>query len=133
MNTELRAHALADACRNFEHLLGRVSAEVFLDWVRLELGHEAALDGFQPIGGQYLRANPPGSDFTHCQRQHSACGVAESCARAAARLAQSLQAAERGIARKRMRLLPRCRRRSRDRVEFTMAKPDAWLYITRML
>jgi len=59
MNTVERAHAIADACRDFEHLLGPVSAEMFLDWLRIELGHESVLDGFQPIGSHFLRAIAP--------------------------------------------------------------------------
>ena len=60
MNTAERAHALATACRGFEDLLGPATAEAFLEWIRLELGHESVLDGFQPIGGQFLQAVPPG-------------------------------------------------------------------------
>ena len=59
MNTSERAHALAAACLGFRELLGPASPEAFLDWVRLELGHESVLDGFHVIGGQSLRAIAP--------------------------------------------------------------------------
>ena len=59
MNTADRAHLLAEACRGFEKFLGPTSAEALLGWVRLELGHEAILDGFQKIGSQWLQAIAP--------------------------------------------------------------------------
>jgi hypothetical protein len=59
MNTADRAHAIAGACRGFEHLLGPASGEAFLGWLRLELGHESVLEGFQRIGGHVLHAVTP--------------------------------------------------------------------------
>ena len=59
MTTVERARALAIGCRGFEHLLGEASAEGFLEWVRVELGHEGVLDGFQRIGGEYMHAVAP--------------------------------------------------------------------------
>jgi hypothetical protein len=61
MTTAQRARAVAAACREFEHLLGPASPETFLEWLRIDLGHEAVLDGFQRIGGQSLRAIAPGT------------------------------------------------------------------------
>jgi len=61
MNTAERAHALAAACGGFARLLGPASTEAFLEWVRIELGHEGVLDGFQKIGGQRMRAIAPGT------------------------------------------------------------------------
>jgi len=59
MTTTDRASAIAQACRDFEQLLGPASAEAFLDWIRLELGNDAALDGFQKMAGQWMRAIAP--------------------------------------------------------------------------
>ena len=50
MTTAERAEALAAACAGFRHLVGPASRELFLDWIRLETGHEAILEGFQPLG-----------------------------------------------------------------------------------
>jgi len=60
MNTAERAQALTAACQDFQRLLVPASPECFLDWVRLELGHEGALDGFQQIAGcaELLHAIP---------------------------------------------------------------------------
>lgn len=61
LTTAESARAIAQACRKFRHLLGPASAEMLLDWVGAELGHKAALDNFQIIGGQLLRAVAPGT------------------------------------------------------------------------
>lgn len=61
MTTAERAGAIADACADFRHLLGPASREALLEWLRLELGHEAALDGFQRIGTGFLHAVAPGT------------------------------------------------------------------------
>jgi hypothetical protein len=60
MTTAERAHALAEACGGFVHLLGTATAEGFLEWVRIELGHEGVLDGFQAMGAQSVHAIAPG-------------------------------------------------------------------------
>jgi hypothetical protein len=60
MTTAQRAHTIAEACRDIRHLLGPASAEAFLEWLRIELGHEAVLDGFQSIGAEWLQAVAPG-------------------------------------------------------------------------
>ena len=59
MTTAERAQAISETCQPFQHLLGRAWSGAFLDWVRLELGHEAVLDAFQPIGAELLRAIAP--------------------------------------------------------------------------
>lgn len=58
-STAERARLLAQACRDFEPLLVPCSASAFLEWVRLELGHEEILDSFQRHGPQYSRAIAP--------------------------------------------------------------------------
>jgi hypothetical protein len=61
MNTAERAQALSDACGDFRRLLVPTSRDALLDLVRIELGHEGVLDGFQAIGGgeQFLAIPAP--------------------------------------------------------------------------
>ena len=126
MTTAERAHALAAACRCFEHLLGPASPEAFLDWLRLELGHEAVLDGFQAIGAQYLRATAPpvilhivSGNTPHAALQslirglllgsHNLCKLPGAGLPEAEAFAAALPAA------------------LRSRVEFSTVLPEAWL------
>jgi hypothetical protein len=57
-STAARAAALADAAARFP-ILGEISAGDLLAAVRLELGHEEAIDGFRPHGARLARAIPP--------------------------------------------------------------------------
>lgn len=58
MNTSDRAEALARAAAHFPEL-SPPTARDMLECVRLELGHEEILDGFQPYGGHLSRAIAP--------------------------------------------------------------------------
>lgn len=59
--TPWRARALARALRQFPNAMGAaVSTGELLEWVRMELGDAAALDGFCPRGSICSRAVPPG-------------------------------------------------------------------------
>jgi hypothetical protein len=127
MTTAERAHAVAEACRPFESLLGPASAEIFLDWLRTELGHESALDGFQSLRtGQSLRAIPPAiilhivsGNTPHAALQslvrglllgsHNLCKLPAAGLPEAGAFAAALPAA------------------LRARVEFSTHLPDAWL------
>ncbi|HEX4085663.1 MAG TPA: acyl-CoA reductase [Chthoniobacteraceae bacterium] len=126
MNTAERADALAEACRGFESLLGPVSAGVFLDWLRLELGHAEALDAFQPLGGQWLRAIAPrvilhifSGNTPHAALQSLVRGLLLGSHNLCKLPGAGLPEAEAFVAALPMAL--------RDRVEFTAARPDAWL------
>lgn len=57
MLTLHRAEALAEAAAAFP-ILGEIGVTDLLETVRLELGHEAILDGFQPYGRHMSRAVP---------------------------------------------------------------------------
>lgn len=59
MTTRERAAHLAEAARGFTEFLGETSAADLLEIVRLELGSEQALDGFQPYGAHLARAVAP--------------------------------------------------------------------------
>jgi hypothetical protein len=126
MNTKERAQAIADACRDFQHLLGVAAPEEMLEWLRLELGHDSVLDGFQSIGGQYLRAIPPevilhivSGNTPHAALQtlvrglllgsHNRCKVPGAGLPEAEALVTALPA------------------ELRSRVEFSTKLPDAWL------
>ena len=126
MNTAQRAQAIAEACHGFESLLGPASAEGFLDWIRLELGHAEALDDFQPLGGQWMRAIAPrvilhivSGNTPHAALQslvrglllgsHNLCKLPSAGLPEAEAFAAALPAP------------------LRDRVEFTTARPDDWL------
>lgn len=56
--TAWRAQQIAAAASGFP-LLGSLDPGALLALVRLELGHAAALDGFQPYAGHFARAIPP--------------------------------------------------------------------------
>lgn len=58
MNTSVCAGHLARAAERFP-FLGRTTAEDLLELVRLELGHQAALDDFVPRGRDFARAIAP--------------------------------------------------------------------------
>ena len=60
MNTAERAHHLAAAAER-SAFLGRTTADDLLELVRLELGHEAALDDFVQRGEHFARAMAPRS------------------------------------------------------------------------
>jgi Acyl-CoA reductase (LuxC) len=126
MNTPERAHALAAACRDFRHLLGPASPEALLGWLRLELGDESVLDGFRPIGAQYLHAVAPrvilhvvSGNTPHAALQslirglllgsHNLCKLPGAGLPEAEAFAAALPAA------------------LRARVEFSATLPDAWL------
>jgi len=126
MTTPERAHALAAACRDFRRLLGPASPEVFLEWLRLELGHESALDGFQPIGAQYLRAIAPpvvlhivSGNTPHAALQSLIRGLLLGSHNLCKLPGAGLPEAEAFAA-----ALPPA---LRSRVEFSATLPDAWL------
>jgi hypothetical protein len=56
MSAASRAAHLADAISHFS-FLAPASPLQLLDWLTSELGHPAALDAFQPIGGTWRRAH----------------------------------------------------------------------------
>lgn len=58
MTTSARARLLAEAAAGFPEL-APPTAEDLLQTVRMELGHEKILDGFQPYGGHLAVAVPP--------------------------------------------------------------------------
>ncbi len=60
MDTHTRAKHLADAADRFP-FLGSTTANDLLALVRGELGHESALDDFQPHGAHAAMALPPGT------------------------------------------------------------------------
>jgi hypothetical protein len=126
MNTAERTHAIAGACRHFRHLLGPASAGDFLDWVRLELGHGAVLDAFQPLGGQSLRAIPPrvilhivSGNTPHAALQSLIRGLLLGSHNLCKLPAAGLPEAEAFAA-----ALPEA---LRSRIEFSSALPDDWL------
>jgi len=57
MNTADRIKYLASAAERFP-FLGRTTSEDLLELVRVELGHEAALDDFVRRGAHFARAIP---------------------------------------------------------------------------
>lgn len=59
MTTRDTAEHLAATARHFPELLGGITARDLLDLVRAELGHEDALDDFQPYAGHRARAFGP--------------------------------------------------------------------------
>lgn len=59
LSTRERAGHLAAAARDFHSVLGKVDAQDLLDLVRLELGGEGILDGFQSYAGHLAKAVAP--------------------------------------------------------------------------
>ncbi len=126
MKTAARAHALAEACRGFEGVLGPASPEAFLEWLRLELGHEAALDGFQAVGAERLRAVAPrvilhvvSGNTPHAALQSLVRGLLLDSHNLCKLPGSGLPEAEAFAA-----ALPEP---LRARVEFSATLPDAWL------
>ena len=126
MTTAERAHALAAACSGFEHLLGPASQEGFLEWVRLELSHEAVLDGLQRIGAEFLRAIPPrvilhivSGNTPHAALQSLIRGLLLGSHNLCKLPSEGLPVAEAFVAG-----LPEA---LRSRVELSAARPDTWL------
>ena len=59
MNTTERAHAIAEAAEPFRALLGSITADDLLVWVRAELGEADALDRWVDHGNAKTKALPP--------------------------------------------------------------------------
>lgn len=61
MKTAERAQAIAVAAEPFRALLGPTAAEDLVGWIRVELGHQSALEAWVPHGAARCRARAPGT------------------------------------------------------------------------